>query len=393
MRRMIINRGFLLFFVFFLAATTRPAFPDTTECSLVTEGNILPIYFGKDKPLGSGVLLSREGYLITAAHVLKSAANDILPLEYEIHIGDKYPHARLIKFDENFDVALLKLPPASVSSLHDLNIMLEDPDVTGGIAVCYAGYPVRKDSGGKIIQSGLYEQEPTTIQGQYLGYPSLSTKTIGGYSGGGVFMRGQLIGLVQGNAEYKTLFLPIRQVAKFLFPELTYSDKTLSSIGGEITVGAISKFSELQNKVAEHDKSIKAILNPIDFKYRFQNDTIVYWPAQGSRAADGVRTLFGDISGKFEHRGSVFETSQGCSNSELNCPHPQIDVTQEFDADGNTVRINLKTYCSRLRQKLGPSSKEYNLVELRLKGEVKEEGISIGKVPIVIIPQSEKPYC
>jgi len=57
----------------------------------------------KQEGLGSGVIVTEDGYILTNAHVVKGAD------EIQVHIGDKQYDAKIVGIDEKTDVAVLKV--------------------------------------------------------------------------------------------------------------------------------------------------------------------------------------------------------------------------------------------------------------------------------------------
>ena len=62
------------------------------------------IYKRRVKSLGSGVVISSDGYVVTNAHVVEGAEEIIVTL-----IGGKEYKAKLVGIDQVSDIALLKL--------------------------------------------------------------------------------------------------------------------------------------------------------------------------------------------------------------------------------------------------------------------------------------------
>ncbi len=81
---------------------------------------------GSDSGLGSGFLVSKDGYLLTNAHVVTSDGRDansivaVFRTETGTNPGESRVEATLVGSDENSDVAVLKIDPADAPTLQPL---------------------------------------------------------------------------------------------------------------------------------------------------------------------------------------------------------------------------------------------------------------------------------
>jgi S1-C subfamily serine protease len=66
---------------------------------------------GDGKPAGTGFVVHSDGFLLTAAHVIKDAAR------VEVVIGDKRHDANILAMDESRDLALLQIKAKSLPTL------------------------------------------------------------------------------------------------------------------------------------------------------------------------------------------------------------------------------------------------------------------------------------
>ena len=89
--------------------------------------------FGKKIGLGSGFIISKDGFIVTNYHVLASA------YQAEVNIGDKvFTHARLVKALPDKDIALLKVEAEGLSPL----IIGNSDELVSGQFVISLGTPL-----------------------------------------------------------------------------------------------------------------------------------------------------------------------------------------------------------------------------------------------------------
>jgi len=137
---------------------------------------------------GSGVIYSKDGYIITNNHVIDGAST----IQVTLHNGTTYD-ATLVSADEQSDVAVIKidakdLTPVTLGDSSKLNV--------GDLAVAI-GNPLGTLAGTATdgIISGL--EREITLEGKSMTLLQISASINPGNSGGGVFDQyGNLIGLV-----------------------------------------------------------------------------------------------------------------------------------------------------------------------------------------------------
>lgn len=120
---------------------------------------------------------------------------------------------KLLASTENPDLALLEILPGQ----KDLDFVpLADYDVNDGTPVQVTGYGFHRNTNtGRPADLGIYE---TTTKRNIYAVPSLLTNCVAaqGDSGGGVFYKGKLIGVVWGAANGETHAEPIGTIVRWL---------------------------------------------------------------------------------------------------------------------------------------------------------------------------------
>jgi S1-C subfamily serine protease len=151
---------------------------------------------------GTGFVISKDGYVITAAHLFKNSAPDKTMVTLTFNQNVKLS-STLVKLDKDFDVALLKV---NISNQPVTPLPLK-PDFQLGVSqpITLVGFPESLDNllvvAGRII--GLNGPNNMSMT---------DASAVPGMSGSPVFNQtGEVIGMVRGSVEGKiTLFLPIR---------------------------------------------------------------------------------------------------------------------------------------------------------------------------------------
>ena len=143
----------------------------------------------KRQSLGSGFLISKEGYIISNNHVVENATEIIVTLS---NSGKKEYEAEVIGKDANLDLALLKIDPDG-AELHP--VVLGDSDALEiGEWVVAIGNPFGL---GGTVTAGIVSQKGRTIgAGPYDNFIQTDASINPGNSGGPLFnMNGEVVGV------------------------------------------------------------------------------------------------------------------------------------------------------------------------------------------------------
>jgi len=161
---------------------------------------------------GSGIIISRQGHVLTCAHVITAANGGEIHVDIEGGPLAKSYDAEVIAVDEDMDLGLLRIP---VNFPRPARIAEGDVPPYPGDTVYGVGYPGEL-GGGKTVNVGSVRilrfmiadpDAPLAAQDSMV----LSGRFEPGYSGSGVFLQrdGQIIGLM--SMELWTGFHPFRQ--------------------------------------------------------------------------------------------------------------------------------------------------------------------------------------
>lgn len=140
----------------------------------------------KTQSLGSGFIISKEGYIVTNNHVVENAEEIVVILAS----GDEYP-AKIIGKDKKTDIALIKIEPKG-----DLPVaILGDSDsLEVGEWVLAIGNPFGL---GHTVTAGIVSAKGRVIgQGPYDDFIQTDASINPGNSGGPLFnLRGEVVGI------------------------------------------------------------------------------------------------------------------------------------------------------------------------------------------------------
>lgn len=140
---------------------------------------------GSLKATGSGFIVSEDGLVFTAAHVVKNGERftAILNDGSELELT-------LIRSDDDTDLAVLRLPEGTYSALR----LADRPPATGAV-VRAMGYPLK---GTNIITEGIVSAQSGEVSGKER--MLVTCDIVNGMSGGPVMNEsGRVVGVVSGS--------------------------------------------------------------------------------------------------------------------------------------------------------------------------------------------------
>ena len=138
---------------------------------------------------GSGVIISKDGYIITNNHVIENASK----ITVTLRSGENF-NAKLVGTDTELDVALLKITPASELSVA---VFGDSSKLSVGDKTVVIGNPLGQLGG--TVTDGIISalDRDVTIDGKTMSLMQTNAAINPGNSGGGIFnAQGELIGLV-----------------------------------------------------------------------------------------------------------------------------------------------------------------------------------------------------
>ena len=149
---------------------------------------------GKWAGNGSGIIISRSGYIVTNHHVIDDASEIAVEFKYKNKI--KEFKAKVIKVDKTNDLAIIKIDDAKFSNLSAIPYNFKTRSVDVGTEIFALGYPMALSLMGKDIKftDGKISSK-TGLDGDITTY-QISAPIIPGNSGGPLFdTKGNLIGI------------------------------------------------------------------------------------------------------------------------------------------------------------------------------------------------------
>jgi serine protease DegQ len=154
-----------------------------------------PPAYRREQSLGSGVIVSKDGYVLTNNHVI-ARSNDIQVLLYDGRIAT----ARLVGGDEDTDLAVLKIEAGDLPTMK----LDEAPPVNVGDVVLAIGNPIGL---GKTVTMGIASAIGRQLdQWAYEEFIQTDAAINSGNSGGAlVNARGELVGINTANVPQRQL--------------------------------------------------------------------------------------------------------------------------------------------------------------------------------------------
>ncbi|MBQ3791877.1 MAG: trypsin-like peptidase domain-containing protein [Clostridia bacterium] len=168
-----------------------------TVVEITTEETILSSYYSYVQTgAGSGVIISKDGYIVTCNHLVESSSGSgyVNTITVTLTSGKSYT-AKIIGADSETDLALIKIDPET--ELTPAVFPAEGSEVTVGETVLAIGNPLG-NLGGTVSQGIVSALSRTiTVENQTMTLLQTDVAINPGNSGGGLFnLKGELIGIV-----------------------------------------------------------------------------------------------------------------------------------------------------------------------------------------------------
>jgi serine protease DegS len=169
-----------------------PAVANIYSVSLDNSNRFLRSRTSERTNLGSGVIMSEDGYILTCYHVIKNADSIYAALQ-----DSRVVPAQLIGFDEVTDLAVLKVRADGLQHIPQM----AEPDLRVGDVVMAIGNPLDL---GQTITSGIVSRTGFSSLANYFDFVQTDAVLNPGNSGGAlVDSNGYLVGIT--NANFKTI--------------------------------------------------------------------------------------------------------------------------------------------------------------------------------------------
>ena len=169
-----------------------PAVVNIYSVSFDTRNSIFRSRGNERTSLGSGVIMSQDGYLLTCYHVIKNADSIYVALQ-----DSRILEAQMVGFDTHTDLAVLKV------TADDLHVIpqIEETGIRVGDVVMAIGNPYNL---GQTITQGIVSRTGQNGLANYVDFVQTDAVLNQGNSGGAlVDSNGYLVGIT--NANFQTL--------------------------------------------------------------------------------------------------------------------------------------------------------------------------------------------
>lgn len=189
------------------------------------------VYGGRPSQAGAGVIVSFDGFVVTAAHVV----NGFQQIRVTTADGATY-RGSLVDLDAKMDLALVKInPSAPLKSA----VLASYSTVKAGAPIVVVGNPL--GMGQSVTAGKLGTVSLASHNGHWAALQKMSAHVQPGNSGGGAFHAetGELLGVVLAKSDVKNrtgYMMPVQRVVAFLerktpLVQLTDSQKVYERLG------------------------------------------------------------------------------------------------------------------------------------------------------------------
>ncbi len=216
----------------------------TTTSTTTTQDYFGQSYSGTSTALGSGVIISSDGYIVTNNHVVSDAEN----VSVELNSGDTY-EATIVGTDSKTDLALIKIEATGLS----YSSLVDSDTLSLGQEVVAIGNSLGK---GTSCTNGIISalNREVTINNYTMTLILTNAEINSGNSGGGLFdMNGNLVGIVN---------------AKISSSSQSSTTATVEGMGYAIPSNTVTKIvNELKNNGYVSDRATLGVKVITDSSY------------------------------------------------------------------------------------------------------------------------------
>ena len=216
----------------------------TTTSTTTTQDYFGQSYSGTSTALGSGVIISSDGYIVTNNHVVSDAEN----ISVELNSGDTY-EATIVGTDSKTDLALIKIEATGLS----YSSLVDSDTLSLGQEVVAIGNSLGK---GTSCTNGIISalNREVTINNYTMTLILTNAEINSGNSGGGLFdMNGNLVGIVN---------------AKISSSSQSSTTATVEGMGYAIPSNTVTKIvNELKNNGYVSDRATLGVKVITDSSY------------------------------------------------------------------------------------------------------------------------------
>lgn len=241
--------------VFALSAKSALAAGSNDPCTeYETHQHVAELSWDQTGRLGSSVLLTFDGYLVTAAHTLVQSMQPPLPLKLFARFSEgidsaygPWLAASLVDINNDIDLALIKLD--TIPGREQAKLGLSNVTLNPGDPVCIVGFGTYRAAQGQAINEGL-QAVPAKVSSFQIGYIVPDAPFENGFSGGGLFHDGRLVGVnLRRRAQGGSFVIPSTFVRRFISASGLYADSD-----GTVSVG--TPLEDLQERIRGNSRAI-----------------------------------------------------------------------------------------------------------------------------------------
>jgi hypothetical protein len=290
---------YLVLICWVLLSLGRSAAADSCEQS-AANSNVVEISIDGLKRIASGVVITDDGYVVTAAHpILESLKDSPVPIALFVRTPTSgWENARVKRLDATLDLALIKLGRVPASTSFSAVRVVEDGEQLSA-PICLLGSGIYLDSFGNRVPNA-FAPVSALIQGSQLGYLFADKPLDIGYSGGGAFIGGEFAGIILRKNNQGTFILPAPFVVEFVALQGIFLKADRSFEPGTSLVQLSEAIDNIRRVSNENGEAINTILHSLNWTAELKSDSLVFTAKRAfpSQLAEG--TFYGHLEVYFD---------------------------------------------------------------------------------------------
>lgn len=218
--------------------------------------------------LGSGVLVTFDGYAVTAAHILTQNISPPLPLRLKVRVFDdeeaEWIDASIVRLYEEIDLAILKLD--QIPGVEHATIRSGRTGLAPGSSVCILGFGIHRNGQDPAIFEDL-KSVPSHISTYQIGYIVTDAPFISGFSGGGLFQDGELVGInLRRKSAGGSYSIPVSYLIDHAAGLGLYIDDQGRLVAGTAPRDLQLRLRETEKTLVRQEETLRRILRSIDWQ-------------------------------------------------------------------------------------------------------------------------------
>ena len=294
----------VILFLSLIGARSLPVF--AADCATLP-ANVDVVEISKDgnKRLASGIVITFDGYVLTAAHPLVDKLDPPIPIGVFVRMGSSgWQGATVSRVDPTLDLALLKLdrPPAEFTALRVADVR---DYASKSVPICLSGFGFYEDPRGAKTELKFNSINALT-QGMQLGYYFANYPVPLGYSGGAAFINGEMAGLILRRSDSGTFIIPVSFLADFLIAQGVFLKPETRSFETGTQWSQLPQLVENNRlNIDKNRREIQKILRSLEWHVELRSQangdySIVFTPKQVFPDQIVEGTFIGKLSPSFD---------------------------------------------------------------------------------------------